>query len=49
MNLLKRLLSFALPVFLTPGTKKDEGMAIDLPVRSMAMLSLLAVFLDIIP
>lgn len=50
MNLLKRLVSFTMPVFYpNAGDKKDEGIPIDYSIRSLAMLSLLAVFLDIIP
>ena len=49
MNLLRRLLGFALPKFLPTGAKKNEGITVDTPIRSLAMLSMLAVFLDIIP
>jgi nucleolar complex protein 3 len=49
MNLLKRLLSFTNEVFCPPGVKKEDGLPVDLPVRSLAMLSALAVFLDITP
>ena len=49
MNLLKRLLSFTEEVFCPPGVKKEDGFIVDLPVRSLAMLSALAVFLDITP
>lgn len=49
MNLLKRLLSFTEEVFCPPGVKKEDGLPVDLPIRSLALLSALAVFLDITP
>lgn len=49
MNLLRRLLSFTERKFMLPGMRREEGLPVDIPIRSLAMLSLLAVFLDILP
>lgn len=52
MNLLKRLLSFTLPYFPTAESSKkggNPGLPVDMAIRSLAMLSLLAVFIDILP
>ncbi|GAA97749.1 uncharacterized protein L969DRAFT_97437 [Mixia osmundae IAM 14324] len=47
LNLLKRLLSFAAPSFKVPATQ--QSLKVPPAIRVMAIMSLLAVFLDIIP
>ena len=49
VNHLRRLQGFTSSTFVPSGSKKDEGIIVETPIRGLAMLSLLAVFLDIIP
>lgn len=52
LNLLKRLLSLTAPKFAASTSGRNAGeraIQIDREIRVMAMVSLLAVFIDVIP
>lgn len=52
LNLLKRLLSLTAPKFSSSSSAKSAGerpILVDREIRIMAMVSLLAVFVDVVP